>query len=207
MAATTATQTRFFPKDLRGHLHQIHAFGDSDVVRTVGRNNNVFMVQVCTNTYSTRLLPIREMHLARNRAFRHVEGRGLALHVNLLYRLLKESTDHHMLVHPDFLFLAWCHLYLPSQIVQFLHNQLTTAIASPLSWAQKSNPLANYQATVLIDIFCRAGGIHVRLLQAKGTLCSTARKQCDRALRSMVLNKAWDKERGFKTLDQSKRLS
>ncbi len=49
--------------------------------------------------------------------------------------------------------------------------------------------------------------MHVRLLQAKGTLCSTAKKQCDRELRSMVLNKAWDKGRGFKTLDQSKQLS
>ena len=82
-AAATA-QSRRLAENLGRHLVEVDAFGDRDMMRPVGRGDDVGRRQMRADADGARLLAFREMHLAGYGTRAHVEGWRLAFHVDLL---------------------------------------------------------------------------------------------------------------------------
>ena len=60
---------------LGGHGIERHALGNGEVMRAVRADHGIFRAQVRAYAHGHRLLPGREMHLARHRAGADIEGR------------------------------------------------------------------------------------------------------------------------------------
>lgn len=108
VAALAAAQPGDLAEDLRCHAVQRHALGDGEVVRPVRADHGVLVRQVRADAHGHRFLAGRQVHLARHRAGRDVEGqplldlrRQLAFEVGLRQGLLVAPDQQHGLVHPE----------------------------------------------------------------------------------------------------------
>jgi hypothetical protein len=106
--APAVAQAALAPEDLGGHLVQVHAVRDGDVMRPVGRGDRVAGAQVRAHASGYRFLPGRQVHLAGHQPGPDVE-RGFLVRVVLAEdRLLEGAAEHHHAVQVKTGFVVHC---------------------------------------------------------------------------------------------------
>ncbi|EMA44601.1 hypothetical protein C448_08114 [Halococcus morrhuae DSM 1307] len=86
-------------EDLGGHSFEIHAFGDSHVVRAMRSGYSISIIKMGADAGSGSFLPSGEMQFARDRAGRDIERGLFPFQILLLETLFVVSSRHHPAVH------------------------------------------------------------------------------------------------------------
>jgi hypothetical protein len=110
VAALAVAQAGLLAEDLGGEPLHVHAVGQGDVVRPVGGGDRIGRSKVSGDPHRDRFLSGRQVHLAGHGPSGDVEGRGLALEVDLLEGLLEEADPYQLVVHVDQCFIARHHV-------------------------------------------------------------------------------------------------
>jgi hypothetical protein len=109
--ATATTREPGLPaEELGRHALEVHAASNGNVVRAVPGAHGVIRPQVRAQADGCGLLPERLVHLARKRAFAHIEHGLLALPVRLEHLLVELAARQHLFVHPDSLLRGGLHV-------------------------------------------------------------------------------------------------